>query len=1017
MVITTTSNSFTIIPVITTASSHHLYLLSSTLPASPTYLLGFRDTMIRQRAESPSTSHSLPLPPPIILSHTRASVAMMRDDAPSTYILASRSETPPLLPIPLPTPSPPLLLPSTDHRADMPEVCLPPRKRLCIALGPRYEVDKSSSAPTARPTRGFRADYGFVATLDDEIRRDPERYVGYGITDTWDDMVEDMQGTPAATDVAGLRMVMDASDTARFEVRVLGTTVLAQQTEVAALRAADRARRAQLVKTLRLMSALQTQVTALQGQHGPASSPAQPEIPEEAVQCANLVELLGEIQKLEDELWNLKVKGTDVICYNQRFQELALLCVRMFPKESNKIERYVGGLPDMIYGSVVASNPKTMQEAIEIATKLMDKKIRTFAEHQTKNKRKHDDNQQQQRQENKRQNTGRAYTAGSGEKKPYGGSKPLCAKCNYHHDGPCAPKCHKCNRVSHLARDCRSTSNAPLRLKQVKGEELEDGDKQEAAFQLLKQKLCSAPILALPKESEDFIAYYDASIKGLGVVLMQREKLFSDYDCDIRYHPEKANVVVDALSRKKRINPLRVRALVMTIGLNRPKQILNAQTEVRKPENIKNEDVGETNPMEKLARMYLKEVVTRHGIPVSIICDRDPRFASNFWRSLQKALGTNLDMSTAYHPQTDGQSERTIQTLEDMLRACVIDFGKGWVNHLPLVEFSYNNSYHASIKAAPFEALYGRKCRSPICWAEVGEVQLTGPEIVQETTEKIIQIKQRIQAARDRQKSYADLKRKPMEFQVGDRVMLKVSPWKGVVHFGKRGKLFIVTATLTSYAPLRPSSSYYAGCRNTRQIAKNWLASLIQCDRCSLRQCLCAPRALSRLHALEKVKALGANGVMSGSRVRVVWMEFSGGVVRARVVSSVVVKVVLIGWEVEELALDAMMIKSVHTNFLARNFKNLSKLLKKLKHKDGTNLFVYVKKAIKPNSRKSWTKVGLIIMKGGVNNTTFMDETRYERLIDLSLISGEASGAVLHRDVVSGIMVIEVNGFRHSVPK
>ncbi|GJU06538.1 putative reverse transcriptase domain-containing protein [Tanacetum coccineum] len=124
-----------------------------------------------------------------------------------------------------------------------------------------------------------------------------------------------------------------------------------------------------------------------------------------------------------------------------------------------------------------------------------------------------------------------------------------------------------------------------------------------------------------------------------------------------------------------------------------------------------------------------------------------------------------------------------------MLRACAIDFGKGWVNHLPLVEFSYNNSYHASIKAAPFEALYGRKCRSPVCWTEVGEAQILGPELIQETTEKIIQIKQRMQAARDRQKSYADLKRKPMEFQVRDKVMLKVSPWKGVVHFGKWGKL------------------------------------------------------------------------------------------------------------------------------------------------------------------------------------------------------------------------------------
>ncbi|GKC04359.1 putative reverse transcriptase domain-containing protein [Tanacetum coccineum] len=197
----------------------------------------------------------------------------------------------------------------------------------------------------------------------------------------------------------------------------------------------------------------------------------------------------------------------------------------------------------------------------------------------------------------------------------------------------------------------------------------------------------------------------------------------------------------------------------------------------------------ETDPMDKLARMYLKEVVTRHGIPLSIICDHDPRFASNFYRSLQNALGTSLDMSTAYHPQTDGQNERTIQTLEDMLRAYAIDFGRGWVNHLPLVEFSYNNSYHASIKAAPIEALYGRKCRSPVCWAEVGKVQLTSPEIVQETTEKIIQIKQRMQAARDRQKIYADLKCKPVEFHVGDKVMLKVSPWKGVICFGKWGKL------------------------------------------------------------------------------------------------------------------------------------------------------------------------------------------------------------------------------------
>nr|GFB19951.1 putative reverse transcriptase domain-containing protein [Tanacetum cinerariifolium] len=158
-------------------------------------------------------------------------------------------------------------------------------------------------------------------------------------------------------------------------------------------------------------------------------------------------------------------------------------------------------------------------------------------------------------------------------------------------------------------------------------------------------------------------------------------------------------------------------------------------------------------------------------------------------QALHKVLETRLDMSTTYHPKTDGQSERTIQTLEDMLRACVIDFGKSWDRHLPLVEFSYNNSYHTSIKAAPFEALYGRKCRSAVCWAEVRDAQLTGPEIIHEATKKIVQIKSRIQAARDRQKSYADSKRKPMDFQVGDKVMLKVSPWKGVVRFGKWRKL------------------------------------------------------------------------------------------------------------------------------------------------------------------------------------------------------------------------------------
>nr|GEU61654.1 putative reverse transcriptase domain-containing protein [Tanacetum cinerariifolium] len=391
--------------------------------------------------------------------------------------------------------------------------------------------------------------------------------------------------------------------------------------------------------------------------------------------------------------------------------------------------------------------------------------------------------------------------------------------------------------------------------------------------------LAGAPILALPEGSDDFVVYCDASIKGLGAVLMQRENVIAYGPRQLKVHEKnyttrKANVVADALSRKERIKPFQVRAFIMTISLDLPGQILEAQTEAMKPENLKSEDVGgelrnlimheshkskysvhpgsdkmyqdmkllywwpnmkadiatykwdnitmdfvtklpkaqnrndtiwvvvdrltksahflpmkETDPMDKLARLYLKEVVTRHRIPVSIIYDRDPRFTSNFWKAFQKAMGTRLDMSTAYHPETDGQSKRTIQTLEDMLRACVIDFGNGWERHLPLVEFSYNNSYHANIKAVPFKELYGQKCRSTVCWTEVGDAQLTSPELIHETTEKIVQIKQRIQAARDRQKSYADVRRKPLEFQVGDRVMVKVSPWKGVVRFGKRGKL------------------------------------------------------------------------------------------------------------------------------------------------------------------------------------------------------------------------------------
>ena len=194
-----------------------------------------------------------------------------------------------------------------------------------------------------------------------------------------------------------------------------------------------------------------------------------------------------------------------------------------------------------------------------------------------------------------------------------------------------------------------------------------------------------------------------------------------------------------------------------------------------------------TDSVDKLSRLYVREIVRLHGVPVSVVSDRDPRFTSRFWDGLQGALGTDIRLSTAYHPQTDGQSERTIQILEDMLRACVLDFGGSWETHLLLAEFAYNNSYQASIGMTPYEALYGRPCLSPVCWAEVGDKSLLGPDLVRETTEKVAVIRERLRVAQSRQKSYADRRRRPLEFEVGSHVFLRVSPKKGLVRFSRGG--------------------------------------------------------------------------------------------------------------------------------------------------------------------------------------------------------------------------------------
>ncbi|GJU00333.1 putative reverse transcriptase domain-containing protein [Tanacetum coccineum] len=560
-------------------------------PASPIRPLGYRAAMIRLRAETPSTSH----------------------------------------PLPLPTSSPPLQLLSSDHRTDRPEITLPPRKRLGIDLGPRYEIGESSAAATTRPIRGRRADYGFVdpreaveevasmtlggvnarVTELTAVQEQDTQDIYAVIEDTQDRQTQIYQNVETLFDDSQYhyetaRLLdqealvsreawgrsIEVSYMTRSEILALCFVVIGQQAVISQLQAADHSDGrvseaawtcksllsimgySQLADCIDLLFCLATQyrsfvqkmapkrkttrlnpsvtptpitdthtttsvtnaqiqamikegVTAalaardatrngddshtsgtgsrrhvqvahectypdflkcqplnFKGTEGVVGltqwfekmesvysisncTTTTPEVAH-AMPWRTLKEMMtdkycprGEIKKLEFEMWNLKVKGTDVVTYSQRFQELALMCDRMFPEEIDQVEKYVGGLPDTIHGSVMATKPKTMQDAIEFATELMDKKINTWAERQANNKRKSDDTARnnQNQQPNKRQNTGRAYAVGNGDRRPYGGPRPLCSKCNYHHDGPCAPKCHKCNRFGHLSRDCKNPPN------------------------------------------------------------------------------------------------------------------------------------------------------------------------------------------------------------------------------------------------------------------------------------------------------------------------------------------------------------------------------------------------------------------------------------------------------------------------------------------------------------------------------------------------------------------------------
>nr|GEU35735.1 putative reverse transcriptase domain-containing protein [Tanacetum cinerariifolium] len=790
----------------------------------------------------------LPPPPPIILPRTRVSMVLMRSAAPSTFIRAPLLRTPPigtpiLLPIPLPTSSfpLPLLLPSTSCREGIPEadMLLWKRTHFTTPTG-RYEVGESSVAAAARHIRpalfvddSRRAEDRLIGRLRRErryfrtlsttyaqeikaLQRDVSTLQGQQIDDgdrltrhiqrehaQRDVAPEDENGTKATrTTRANPDPTRTTNATEPMTQEAINNLIAQRVTEALAEYKTQRnsvvngdtihttrtgPRTVRPTRECTYKDYLNCRPLKFNGTEGVISLTRWFERTESVSSISNCT-AENQVKFASDTLigsaltwWNSHIREvSQEVAYampwktlrQMMLRKLALLCGRMFPEESDEIERYVGGLPEMIQGNMMSYEPKSIQKAIEFGNDQMDQKLLGIKE----------------------QHVARAYAAGFGEKKPYGGTRPLCPKCNFHHDGPCRPKCTNCKRTGHIARDCRSraanTNNnnnnynnqrvtmayqgvpscfecgaqghfknncpklgnknqagngnvmaraygvgtaggnldanvvtdksdeqrlenvpivrdffelfpehlpglpltrhvefqidlipgaapvarAPYRLALSEMKELSDQlqelsgkgfirpssspwgapvlfvKKKDGSFQMCIDY--RAPILALPEGAEDFVAYCDASHKGLGAVLMQREKkelnmrqrrwleLLSDYDCEIRYHPGKANVVADALSRKEWIKPLR------------------------------------------------------------------------------KALGTRLDMSTAYHPETDGQSERTIQTLEDMLRACVIDFGNGWERHLQLIKFSYNNSYHASIKAAPFEAVYGRKCRSPVCWAK-----------------------------------------------------------------------------------------------------------------------------------------------------------------------------------------------------------------------------------------------------------------------------------------------------------
>nr|GEV76544.1 putative reverse transcriptase domain-containing protein [Tanacetum cinerariifolium] len=423
-----------------------------------------------------------------------------------------------------------------------------------------------------------------------------------------------------------------------------------------------------------------------------------------------------EIKKMEDEFYNLSVKGNDLKTYVRRIQELVVLCPNMVPNNEKLMEFFIDRLPRSIETNVTASKPQTLEEAINIAQRDVPYITQDLAQSGVESATSFD------------------VVIGMGWLSKYH-AKIICDEKVVHipiEDETLIIQAQVMEKNS----DEKRLENIPVvrEFPDVFLEELSGSPSNCAIINSQGLHVDPAKIEAVknwaypttPTEIRQFFGlacYYCRFIKDFSkiakslTILTQKDKKVKT-ECQkpsgLLIQPKIPiwkweRITMDFVTKLPRTSNGHDTIWVIVDRLTKSAHFIPTR---------------ETESMDNLTWLYIKEIILRHGVPISIISDRDSHFTSRFWQSLENALGIQLDMSTSYHPKTDGQSERTIQTLKDMLRACAIDFGRGWEKHLPFVEFSYNNSYHSSIKAAPFKALYSRKCRSPVCWAEVGIIRL-----------------------------------------------------------------------------------------------------------------------------------------------------------------------------------------------------------------------------------------------------------------------------------------------------